>query len=278
MKKQKLKLVNEQSSPLFRITSVLNHNNSSDRKFSNNICAFHIGKGYILSVAHNLKIKYKNPSTNEEKNFIDLYQQGEWKPFLVIQFRDNKFYKDDSVTSKINNNHIFYEDALARHTFLIELELLEAFYNEDFSLYKIVNTDKDIINKIPFVKPSYKILTAKNYNLFCLQPAPFNELGRMLNDAKIEGLLDSWGKNGDDILDGTRYLIKGYFRFGSSGAPYLVYNKITKQFRVNGIQSQASPIQLSINGNQNGNFQYINAIGSPLFNIKDKLKKYLTSR
>ena len=275
MKRQKLKLVDEQSSPLFRITSVFNHDNPSSRKFSNNICAFHIGNGYILSVAHNLKIKFSDPTIQGARSFIDLYQSGACKPFLVLQFRNNKFYNNDLITGKINVNHIFYEEELARYTFLIELELVEAFYNEDFSLYKIVNTDSAVVNLIPSIEPDYRMLTNKNCNLFCLQPAPFGDLGRMLNDAKLEGVLDSWSKNEGDILDGMRYLIRGYFRFGSSGAPYLIYNRITNKFKVNGIQSQASPIQLSINGSQAGNFQYINAIGSSLFNIKKRLKEHL---
>ena len=107
------------------------------------------------------------------------------------------------------------------------------------------------------------------------QCAPTSELGRMLNSAKVEGILDNWSKEQSGILEGLRYLVKGYFRFGSSGAPYLTYNKIYRKFKVNGIQSQAGPVQLSINNSQEGNFQYVNAIVSPLFNIKKKLGVYL---
>ena len=42
---------------------------------------------------------------------------------------------------------------------------------------------------------------------------------------------------------------------------------------VNAIQSEASPLQLSINNTMAGNFQYVNAIASPLAMIKDKLRE-----
>ncbi len=55
MKLQKLAAINDQTSPLFRIMSVHNDNEQHRRQVDNNICAFHIGNGYILSVAHALK-------------------------------------------------------------------------------------------------------------------------------------------------------------------------------------------------------------------------------
>ena len=41
------------------------------------------------------------------------------------------------------------------------------------------------------------------------------------------------------------------------------------------IQSEACPIQLSIDNKREGNFQYVNAIATPLNNIKEKLEYYL---
>lgn len=57
IKQEKLDLVDEQKSPLFRIMSVFNNNEPQRRKFENNICAFHIGNGFVMSVAHNLRMK-----------------------------------------------------------------------------------------------------------------------------------------------------------------------------------------------------------------------------
>ena len=54
MKENKLQLINENTSPLFRIMSVYN-SSAPNKGFANNICAFHIGKGIIISVAHNLR-------------------------------------------------------------------------------------------------------------------------------------------------------------------------------------------------------------------------------
>lgn len=147
-------------------------------------------------------------------------------------------------------------------------------------MYKIINTDARVIEKIPNVEIDFEIYDESDKPYFCLQSAPVDNLGRLLNKAQIEGLLDHWNNfrdrfDGDYIMDGQRYLIKGYFRFGSSGAPYLIYDDITNSFKVNAIQSEASPIQLSINNNRKGNFQYINAIASPLGIVKDKITEYI---
>ena len=58
-------------------------------------------------------------------------------------------------------------------------------------------------------------------------------------------------------------------------APELFYDDNEKQFKVNAVQSEASPLQLSINNNREGNFQYVNAIASPLSIVKSKLEGYL---
>ncbi len=57
MIKEKLKLIDELTSPLFRIMWVYNFDNPARRAFDNNICAFHIGNGLILTVAHNLRLE-----------------------------------------------------------------------------------------------------------------------------------------------------------------------------------------------------------------------------
>lgn len=335
MREQKFNLIDEQKSPLFRIMSVYNNDDPARRGFDNNICAFHLGNGYILSVAHNLRIeaqlfrsipedvfqnqiirhldesqsqlfnqcyildsqtnkRYLNVSNpailqqlinilkqiNFDTRFINFYEKNICKPFLIIQFRNGQFYNDVTVTSQIDSNHKFHEPALNRHTFIIELELVEAFYHADIALYKIINTNIDIVQKIPSVEIDFEIYDESDKPYFCLQSAPVDNLGRLLNKAQIEGLLDHWNRfgdrfDGDYIMDGQRYLIKGYFRFGSSGAPYLIYDDETKSFKVNAIQSEASPIQLSISNSRDGNFQYINAIASPLGILKDEIREHI---
>lgn len=335
MEDKKLELINEQSSPLFRIMSVYNDDDFSRRKFYNNICAFHIGNGYVLTVAHNLrsvsqifhsisedtyqdiiaqnlnstqvelfnryyildsqtnKRYLSNANQNDVQQLINaldqinydtrwvtLYQKEICKPFLIVQFRNNKFYNDSGVTQKINPNHIFHEPLSFRYTFILELELVNAFYSDDIALYRIINTDQSIIDKIPSFEIDFKVHDKSNDNCFCLQSAPFDNLGRLLNSAQIEGLLDHHSTfqdkfAGNYIMDGLRYLIEGYFRFGSSGAPYFIYDTESKSFKFNAIQSAASPIQLSINNSKDGNFQYVNAIATPLKNIEDELKSIL---
>lgn len=329
--RKKMELIEEQTSPLFRIMWVANPDTPNDRSFHNNICAFHIGQGYILSVAHNLrseagvllsidnndfnnnlipsiqaplknvfqhcyplnsttgKRNYKNMDMNHARlisdefrrlktdtRWITLDKKKNCTPFMIIQFAKPEFYNDTAVTALFSPNRHFPEPTLNRHTFLIEVELVEALYSNDIAIYKITNTDQKIINKIPSIPVDFELHDSTSLPI-CLQSAPSSHLGRLANEAKIEGHLEQWTSipdriGGDYIMEGLRYLIRGYFRFGSSGAPYLIYDEKSEKFKATAIQSEASPIQLSIGGNRDGNFQYVNAIATPLLNAKDKIE------
>jgi hypothetical protein len=164
----------------------------------------------------------------------------------------------------------------------LEVELVEAFYNEDIALYKIINSNQDIITRLPSVVPDFSILPDNQTNYYCLQSSPGSFLGRLLNKSQIEGYSDHYTTfidrlGGNYTIEGLRYLIKGYFRFGSSGAPYIYFDSKTDQFKVNAVQSEACPIQLSINNSQEGNFQYINAIASPLKIIESRLLAHIST-
>lgn len=330
---KQLELTNEQTSPLFRIMWVQNLEEPHRRHFENNICAFHIGNGFILSVAHNLKVEatifksidndlyltqifpFLNPeqahffencypleienqrryaaitNPNDYQSIINLLKQinfdTRWitlmerkicRPHLVVQFKNDLFYNDTLVTAHFNSYTYFAEPAIARHTFLVEVELVEAFYNEDIALYKIVNTPKPIIEALPYLEIDYSLLEDNQDNYYCLQSSPTSEIGKLLNKAQIEGYTEHFAIfqeriGGNYNLEGLRYLIKGYFRFGSSGAPYVVYDEKSNSFKVNAIQSEACPIQLSINHQRDGNFQYVNAIATPLQVIQERLIK-----
>jgi hypothetical protein len=303
------------------------------RQFANNICAFHIGNGVILSVAHNLRTEsgiinsidesiYQseilprlNPGQNhlfsqwypeiknsarrylnnsDQNNFkiikdtlrqigfdtrwITMTEKKICRPYLIVQFSEQAFYADSNLTSMFDSSKYFFEPSINRHTFLLELELSETFFSNDIALYKIINTDLSIIKNLPFIMPDLNIYDEGHSDYYCLQSAPVGNLGRLLNIAHIEGFLDHHAVfkdtvGGNYIIDGLRYLIKGYFRFGSSGAPYVVFDNDSGKFKVNAIQSEASPIQLSINNNREGNYQYVNAIASPLKNIQESLNK-----
>ena len=335
MLNKQLELTNEQTSPLFRLMWVHNINEPNRRQFDNNISAFHIGNGFILSVAHNLRTEAQifksidnnlfsanifphlnpsqihifnqyyplDPQTNKrylnianqndfqtvvetlkqinfDTRWVSLMETGFCSPLLIIQFKNNLFYNNLALTQHFNSNNYFHEPSLNRHTFLLDVELVDAFYNEDIALYKIVNTPSEIINKLPTIPLDFSILPDNETNYYCLQSSPGSALGKLLNKAQIEGYLDHHGTFGDRFggiytFEGLRYLIKGYFRFGSSGAPYVFFDKESNQFKVNAIQSEASPIQLSINNNREGNFQYVNAIASPMNIIEAKLKAHL---
>jgi hypothetical protein len=333
----KLDLINEQTSPLFRIMWVTNDNEPLRRSYENNICAFHVGKGVIISVAHNLrseapffrtidesafqgeivpnvsidmlpifnkvyildaniqkryvnlaetvnlkKITDELKRINYDCRWIALKEKHYTKPYLIIQFRDNQFYNNPVLTAMFKEGNYFHEPTLNRHTFIMELELVDPIYSEDIAIYKIINTEKALVDKLPSVEINYNILDSDTPNFYCLQSAPVDSIGRLLNDARIEGILDNWNVfrdrfGGNYMLEGLRYLIKGYFRFGSSGAPYIVYDTNTNTYKANAVQSEASGIQLAINNNRDGNFQYVNAIASPLANVKDSIDKVLQS-
>lgn len=323
---EKLSLIHEQTSPLFRIMSVYHHENVQRKSFTNNICAFHIGGGRILTVAHNLRsesgivnaiddvlfqneigsrldathplhqqyqfdqssgIRYMISGSNAnvvkdtlrqinfDTRWITLYQKKICKPFLIIQFSKDSFYDDPELTGIFNSSSHFHEPSINRYTFIIELELVKTFFSDDIAMYQIINTDERIIRKLPSIEADFGVYDSGS-GMFCLQSAPGGFLGRLLNTATIEGFLDhhaifSDRIGGHYIMEGLRYLIRGYFRFGSSGAPYVYYDG--EKFRAAAIQSEASPIQLSINNNREGNYQYVNAIATPLRNIEEQIKQ-----
>ncbi len=328
-------LIDEQTSPLQRMMWIYNVDEPQKRSFENNMCTFHIGNGYFLSVAHNLRLQagyyrsideatYKkdllpildgsqtrfldqqyfmddysrkrylnttDPASLQkiieilkQKRFdtrwVTLAQKGICKPYLVFQFRNNAFYGDPSLTQHFNANMLMFDGDTKKYTFLLELELVNAFYDADIALYRTVNAPQEILNKIPAVELDYQFMDEGMEKLYCLQSSPSGPAGRLLNMAQIEGMLDHFNIFPDDVggnyvFEGYRYLVKGYFRFGSSGAPYLYYNQERNAFVVNAIQSEASGIQLSINNDREGNFQYINAIAAPLYIIKDQLERYM---
>jgi len=338
MKPQKLAAINDLTSPLFRIMSIHNDNEPLRRQYDNNICAFHIGDGYILSVAHALKVeltilrsitevrfqadivphltsgelaqfnlwylldnttrkRYLNTNNQVDINQIiailkrinydtrisTLYQNQTCKPYLIIQQRAAQFYNNAAAHSNFNPINIFFDPISQRQTYFIETELVESFTEDDVALYRMVNTHQSIIDLIPKFEIDTEIYDIANKDFYCLQTAPSDLTpGRLLNEANIEGLLDQWTLQsdrigGDYVLQGLRYLIKGYFRFGSSGAPYLKFDTGTNKFKVNAIQSEACPIQLTINNDRNGNFQWINAIAVPLVNVIDRINGHMNT-
>lgn len=332
MKTQKLAAINEMTSPLFRIMSIHNDNEPLRRQYDNNICAFHIGDGYILSVAHNLRLEatlfksitdarfqadiipHLNPNEvllfnqcfpldnathkryfnvvdqnnvpilvdalkriNFDTRWVTMYQSQICKPYLVIQQRGNQFYNNAAAHGHFNATMTLLDPNSQRQTYLIETELVEAFYSDDIALYRIINTHQSIIDCIPKFEIDDEIYDVTNRDFFCVQSAPSDlNPGRMINEANIDGLIDQYTSLPDRIggnynLEGLRYLIKGYFRFGSSGAPYIKFDGETNTFKVNAVQSEACPIQLTIKNDRNGNLQWVNAIATPIANVIERI-------
>lgn len=330
-----MELIREQSSPLFRIMCVYNAEDPGRRQFDNNISAFHIGQGLVLTVAHHLRTECHLLRSIDENVFVSelmpmlnpaqlqlfsrCYPQGaasgkrylqavnqsevqaitevmkeirfdsRWitlmernicKPHLIIQFTKNQFYNDASLTGHFNSQSSFPEHIIGRHTFLVEAELLEACYSADIALYRMKNIPKEVVDRIPYIDIDFSILDDDQVNFYGLQSAPGSDAGRLLNKAKVEGFLEHFGifpdKNGGNyVFEGMRYLIRGYFRFGSSGAPYVFYDEERGRFIANAVQSEACPQQLAIANNREGNFQYVNALASPLNIVREMLQKYI---
>jgi len=173
---------------------------------------------------------------------------------------------------------VFQEQSLNRFTFLLELEILKQYYEVDICIYKAKNADPEIIAKIPAIDLDFNLYdNLSDIDFFCLQSSPSSELGRMLNTAKIDGVAEHWTNFSDTvhtnyILEGKRYITRNYFRFGSSGAPYIRYDRESNKLFANAIQSEACPIQMTINNNRDGNLQYTHAIATPLSEIESELK------
>jgi hypothetical protein len=333
-------LIDEQTSPLFRIMSAYNFG-KAESYLSNNISCFHISNGYFLCVCHNLKpqeIPRKidetifqkeliakvgqvekdllnkhyilNPTDNHRRlgqiptdnaelaklssalllilqkikfdcSYETSYVNGDAVPLLVINFRDNSFYNDKKILSKFKSHETGFEAHINRYTFVLELEIAKAFYKDDICVYKLKTTDKEILNKIPYLKTDFTFYdNLSEIDLFCLQSSPSSELGRMLNTAHIDGIADHLTifpdvVNSNYTVEGKRYITKNYFRFGSSGAPYIIYNKEKDELFFNALQSEACPIQMQISNDRNGHQQYTHAIATPLSNIKEYLEKLI---
>ena len=328
-------IVSETDSPLFRIMWVFGADAPQRRHFDNNIIAFHIGHGYFLSVAHNLRaecslvrsmpesvfeqqlvpllseaqrvhlercyvadrsngmrfLELHDPSlangiaetlrtSGFDTRWVGLEANGVCSPHLILQFQEQGFFGDDDLGNSFPEHCRFYESHIQRHTYLMELELVKAFYSSDIALYRIKPPFRGFIDKLPVLDIDFSMIEESAGRLYCLQSSPGGFLGRLLNTASLEGYLDQHQVfhdriGGNYILEGFRYLIRGYFRFGSSGAPYLIFDPETGKFKANAVQSEASPVQLSINHSREGNFQYVNAIASPLLLIEKELERIM---
>lgn len=330
-------LIEENTSPLFRIMYAYNSNDPTARSFNpqSNICAFHIGHGIILTVAHHLESE-SLPAFIKEQNFVDelltncseadkilleemyvlepiralrVLQQtsdankinllagilkkrygalknsqiekiADYRPQLILQSKGDSLLGNKRLAEAFDSNRKFHESVLNRNTFLVELELVESFPKYDISLYKVLDSYKEVIKALPFVEVDFSKISDFDASLYCLQSSPGSELGRMLNKAQLDGIADHFAItnpiNPDNLrFEGPRYLIKGYFRFGSSGAPYLIFDQDTDSFKVTAIQSEACGIQMDIGGNRGGNMQFTGAIATPLYNVQAEIEMQL---
>ncbi len=262
------KIIGENSSPLFRIKAVKGLG-TQQRAWGSDIFAFHIGKGYFLSVCHNLIRGDKG-----DEQLINLYKRNISKPYLLIHQKKDALFGNPHLNSYFADDHKMYERSFKRFLFLVDVELVEIITDYDIAIYKIADNFKDLIPHIPSIKIDTKIYDIGNDNYYGLQSAPWNEMGHMIHKVSIEGYVDHFSKyeSIDVVRDGFRYLTKGYLKFGSSGLPYLYYDKDKDEFRANAIQSELFGIQMRI-GDSRDNTQYVNAIATPLSNIKEKLRE-----
>ncbi|MCX5880321.1 MAG: hypothetical protein NTU74_00410 [Deltaproteobacteria bacterium] len=220
------------------------------------------------------------PQIAYDTRYPNLYSKNICKPYLLLQFQQNAFIGNQNLNGRFTNGRYFYEPDINRHTFLVDLILHKIIVSSDIAIYKINEEFSDLFPFIPSIEIDFNIYDIGDSDFYCLQGAPINELGRLLHKSQIEGYIDHFSSqlkfnNQNYIFEGNRYLIKGYFRFGSSGAPYLHYDQVNDQFKVNAVQSEACPLQMMIQGNKDNNAQYVNAIATPLKNIQAELEPLL---
>ncbi len=209
-----------------------------------------------------------------------LLTKGFCKTLLVCQFSTNFFYNDQTVTNSFTPHNVLPEPQFNRYNFTLELELVSAFYEHDLAIYRIVNA------------PPVQLICFKSQTLITsivMIPRKIIIAFRARQQVRLEGcsvspklkvLLDQFSLFMDPIAgqylsEGSRYLIKGYFCFGSSGAPYLKWDSESDEFKVNSVQSEACGLQLNIDGKRDNNFQYVNAIASPIALIEDELNQLI---
>ncbi len=169
-----------------------------------------------------------------------------------MTFRSGLFFGDKSLTQKFTKEEIIEEQNLGMTTFMLALDLVFQDAPSDIAVYKLRESSEDIIRKIPYLGLDFSTFDFNtNKDLFCLQASPSQEFGRTLNKSCIEGVVDNFSYNLGKAAFGMRYLLKTYFRFGSSGAPYVFFDEQKQQFVINAIQSEACPIQMDVNGQRN---------------------------
>ena len=69
-----------------------------------------------------------------DTRWVSLYAKKICSPHLLIQFRDSAFYKDKALTENIHPNLQFFESFIQRQTYMLEVELVHAFYNEGYCI------------------------------------------------------------------------------------------------------------------------------------------------
>ncbi len=220
------------------------------------------------------------PQISYDTRYPSLYRDNICKPYLILQFRQNAFFGNQDLNNRFTDGRYFYEQDIERHTFLIDMKLHKVITSSDIAIYKIDDSLIDLIPIINSIGVDFNIYEIGDTDFYCLQGAPIGVLGRLLHKSQIEGYIDHFShqlrtNNQNIIFEGDRYLIKGYFRFGSSGAPYLHYDRENDLFKANAIQSEACPLQMLIQGNRENSAQYVNAIATPLSNIKSELELLL---
>jgi hypothetical protein len=192
--------------------------------------------------------------------------------FVVAQFRQDAFYGDTSLNSHFKPAHHFHENENGVFTFMMEAMPIRILWEQDLSIYRLVAPDARVLAALPAAVATFDEIAIGD-TLYPLQNSPTSDFGRLVNRSVVEGLLDEHSpvRQHSIVRQGSRYLIKGFFRFGSSGAPYFRWNADEARFEVVAIQSAAAPIQLTVGGSMQDNFQWVSGIATPLAPIKSEL-------
>ncbi len=97
MLQQKQSLINELTTPLFRLKPAFNHGDTAQTAYAGHILGFHVGNGIVVSVAHHLRTSLLPLYTLTNNEFLNVL-----RPLLtpVEQAQFDASYQLNQQTNK----------------------------------------------------------------------------------------------------------------------------------------------------------------------------------
>lgn len=207
------------------------------------ISGFLIKGGFVLSVAHAF-----------DEALIRSLGSTQLTAYAKFPLFENNFF---GIKPEAYPGDIFYVDESANifrnHTFFVKLKPRKIDYESDFSIWSF---NPELARMLPALELSRQSSFPANESYYLLQSAdPENSTGYLVTDVKLDGLMFQHVPDATlvsyacqirtnrmvmleskvvGLLLGERLVFNGYFKFGTSGSPFL-----NSAFEVIGLQSSA---------------------------------------